>query len=131
MEDARDLLLDDDREYLDRLGEKYTVTRVDAPDNRYELQIVLEEYELPPKYTPTQVRLLVRQLPGYPEVGMDMFWTSPTVFLAGTTQRPDRADVYKDNPGRQWQRWSRHGTWRAGIDCLETFLAAVRTELKR
>ncbi|QZN99107.1 hypothetical protein K6K41_19990 [Chenggangzhangella methanolivorans] len=34
--------------------------------------------------------------------------------------------------GRLWQRWSRHldpGQWRAGIDCVESYLAIVRREL--
>jgi hypothetical protein len=94
--------------------------------------IIVHDFALPEKYRPRVVDLLVRQFPGYPETGMDMFWTRPDVVLAASGQKPDRTDVTETYADLPWQRWSRHlNGWRSQTDNLETFFASVQRELNK
>jgi hypothetical protein len=69
---------------------------------------------------------------GYPNAHPDMFWTFPDVKLANGSW-PKSSEHHYAYDGRNWQRWSRHyqGKWRAGIDGLRSYLAAVRTEIAK
>jgi hypothetical protein len=97
------------------------------------LCVVLPQYELPLGFDVKAADLLLRLSPGYPDVPPDMWWFTPSVKLADG--RPIQAtDVVESHLGRSWQRWSRHlqpGQWKSGIDCLESFLALIRSELER
>lgn len=131
MADNNQLLSDEDYEFLVRKGWAYDVQAVPAGSGR-ELLIVVRNFPLPEKYRPRAADMLVRQLPGYPEAGMDMFWTRPDVVIASTGQKPDRADQVETYGGLPWQRWSRHWNgWRANVDNLETFFAAIQKELHK
>jgi hypothetical protein len=46
---------------------------------------------------------------------------------------PVNSDQHQTYGDRNWQRWSRHyqGQWRAGIDGLRSYLAAVHTEVAK
>lgn len=97
-----------------------------------EVHLILKAFELGPAYTPNHADLLVILPAGYPNANPDMFWTQPDVTLKnGST--PVQANVPQDFPSGRWQRWSRHfqNGWRPDIDCLRTYIAAVRTELGR
>jgi hypothetical protein len=83
---------------------------------------------VPAAYAPRLTDLLIRLPMGYPQANPDMFWTKPDVLLAQGGY-PNRAD-YHDPTADGWQRWSRHGGWRAGVDNLRTKLAAVKHELE-
>jgi hypothetical protein len=125
-------LREEDAEFLKRKGWDCDIKSIGADGDRKELQIVAHGFTLPAKFRPTSVDLMVRQLPGYPETGMDMFWTRPDVVLATSGQKPDRANVIESYGGVQWQRWSRHlSGWRPETDNLETFFAAIARELKK
>ena len=129
---GEELLSEEDADFLKRKGWNCSATAVAAPGGRQEVQIVVHGYTLPAKYRPNSVDLLVRQLPGYPETGMDMFWTRPDVVLAATGQKPDRADQTEPYGDLPWQRWSRHlNGWRPQSDNLETFFAAIGRELNK
>ena len=75
--------------------------------------------------------LLLRLMPGYPDVAPDMWWFDPPVRRGDGAVIP-ATDVQEIYLGRQWQRWSRHlspGQWRSGVDSIESYLAIVRREL--
>jgi hypothetical protein len=123
-------LTNDDQEFLKRKGWKVSVARVPL-EKGHEIDIVVHDYPLPAKYHPQLVDLLVRQLPGYPTVGMDMFWTSPIVVLKDSNAKPPATETVEKHLGRDWQMWSRHmNIWRPE-DNLETFFAAIAKELSR
>jgi len=132
MPTGEELLCEEDTAFLKRKGWNCEVKAIEVDNGRKELHIIIHSFPLPEKYRPTSVDLLVRQLPGYPETGMDMFWTRPDVVLAANGVKPDRADVTESYAGIPWQRWSRHlNAWRTGTDNLETFFAAIGRELNR
>jgi len=129
------LLSDEDDAFLARKGWDCDVTAVQNPNGRQEVQIVVRAFPMPSKYRPGAVDLLVRQLPGYPEIGMDMFWTRPDVTEAGTGRKPHCCESVEHYQGVPWQRrWSRHisaDQWRVGVDNLETFFGSIIKELAR
>jgi hypothetical protein len=128
---GEDLLSEEDAAFLKRKGWDCEVHAV-CENNRKELLIVTHAFALPEKYQPRAVDLLVRQLPGYPEAGMDMFWTRPDVTMATDGKKPNRADVVETYLGIPWQRWSRHlNGWRSDRDNLETFFATIQRELRK
>ncbi len=117
-----------DQAYLDERGGGYRVV-LEANVTC----IVLESFRLPAGYDRPQADLLLRLQPGYPDVPPDMWWFDPPVRF-GDGGAPPATESMEPYLGRTWQRWSRHlsaGQWRSGIDCLETFIALVRSELRR
>lgn len=95
--------------------------------------VVFTGYTLPPGYDRTNADLLIRLMPGYPDVPPDMWWFDPGVRLANG-QTVAATESIEQHLGRQWQRWSRHftaGQWISGVDGLESFLALIRAELTR
>ena len=95
--------------------------------------VVIPRWPLPNGFNRTETDLLVRLRPGYPDLAPDMWWFASPVHKADGQPLP-RTDVYEKYLGRTWQRWSRHfngNQWKAGIDCLESYLALIRQELKR
>jgi len=122
----------EDREFLERRGYQWEAMPVEVASGGYEIDVVLHDFPLPEKYTVRQVDLLIRIPPGYPETGLDMFWTRPDVKMSATGQTPPSADVHEDYLGLTWQRWSRHlQAWRPGADGLESYLATVGRELTK
>lgn len=94
--------------------------------------MVLPSWQLPEGYQPSASDLLIRLLPGYPDIAPDMWWFSPPVAVPGT-QIPG-TDLIETYLGRSWQRWSRHfqaGQWQSGIDGLESYLALIAVDLAR
>lgn len=95
--------------------------------------VLIPRWPVPPGYSHEHVDLLLRLVPGFPDVPPDMWWTAPTVALA--TGRPiPAADLQEHHLGRVWQRWSRHlpaGAWAMGSDTLQGYLAQIRTEFQR
>ena len=95
--------------------------------------VVFDDWLLPGGYDRGASNLLIRLMPGYPDVAPDMWWFAPALRLRDGSKIPatELTEVYL---GVQWQRWSRHfepGQWQSGIDGLESFLALVRGELER
>ncbi len=95
--------------------------------------VVFPSWPLPSGYDCASSDLLVRLMPGYPDVAPDMWWFDPGIRLAsgGVVPATEYMEPYL---GRQWQRWSRHfqpGQWKSGIDGLESFLALIGGELLR
>lgn len=95
--------------------------------------VLLPGLQLPEGFNVPTADLLLRLNLGYPDVPPDMWWFDPAVVRADGTPILN-ADVYENYLGRRWQRWSRHlnaGQWLAGRDSLESYLALVRTDLRK
>lgn len=95
--------------------------------------LVFPAWRVPFGYEQQGTDVLVRLMPGYPDVPPDMWWLSPALTVPGGAPIPG-TDLTEVHLGRSWQRWSRHfqpGQWRTGIDGLESFLALIGAELER
>ncbi len=117
-----------DTDFLEGRGLPYSVSTEAGM-----ICVVLPGFELPEGCNLTASDLLVRLMPGFPDVAPDMWWFDPPVMLktGGTIQATEARETHL---GRVWQRWSRHlqpGQWRSGIDRLENYLALIRAEVAR
>lgn len=95
--------------------------------------VVLPNFPLPAGFTLTAADLLLRLPPGYPDAPPDMWWFEPFIVRAGGGEIP-QTNSHETYLGRVWQRWSRHlppGSWRPGLDSIESYLSLVRTELAK
>ena len=121
------MLLEDDELFLKEKGYSYTT----AIENSA-IHIVIHGFSFPLMYQPRQADLLIRLPPGYPQANPDMFWTRPDITLASGAM-PQAAGTHEPYLGQTWQRWSRHwgAAWRAGLDTLQTFIAAIQADLNR
>ena len=122
---TEDLLPESDREFLDEKGYDFSLSQVGGNTH-----LIIHQVELTEAYTPRVVDLLIMIPPGYPNANVDMFWTRPVVTLAnGAVPRAtEHRQTYEDV---EWQRWSRHIAWRAGVDDLRSFLTAAKRELSK
>jgi hypothetical protein len=124
--DTDKLLPEIDREFLQAKGYEHDVIPWQGG-----LHLVIRDYPFPAAYNPRITNLLVQLPAGFPNAALDMFWTSPHVQLSsgGRPVATDHRAVQHD--GNEWQRWSRHIQWRAGVDDLRSFLAAIRREIDK
>ena len=121
------MLPDEDREYLAERFPRFS----NAVESGV-LCVVLHGFPLPAGLSQDRADLLLRLVPGYPDIPPDMWWFDPAVL------RPDgrtisQTQYYEQYLGRTWQRWSRHlqpGQWRPGVDSLKSYLALVQKELR-
>lgn len=127
--DPSELLLEDDLAFLQRKGWVYQL-HPPATNGTSDLYIVFPNFPLSERYIPREVKLLLKLPAGYPDNGIDMWWTIPYVVVTETNQQPQATEVREDLLGEKWQRWSRHLTWRPGEDSLESFFMHVIKELK-
>ncbi len=127
VEEIEDLLPEIDREFLASKGYKHRIERVGQ-----DVHVMIDDFPLPPAYTPRSATMLIILPAGYPNANLDMFRTIPDVKLANGSW-PARADVRETHAGVSWQRWSRHFStaWRQGVDNLRTFVASIRHELDK
>lgn len=108
-----------------------------APDHRVQpeggaLCVLIPGVAMPRGLNVAAADLLLRLLPGYPDVAPDMWWFDPPVKRGDGGAIP-ATEVHESYLGRRWQRWSRHlapGQWRSGVDSIESYLAIVRRELE-
>ena len=94
--------------------------------------VLLPEFGLPNGFSPSVVEMLLPLPFGFPETQPDMFWVPPWVTLHGAI--PQNADQTGEFLGRTWQRFSRHlpqGSWRPGIDNLQSWVTAITRMLAR
>lgn len=125
------MLREVDREFLTEQGYRFA----EYPAGGMTL-LVIEGYELPAGYDPPAVDLLLQIPSSYPDGKIDMWWVHPHVVFAASRRRPVNADVtqsfaqFAPEPGRVWQRFSRHPQWRPGVDDLRSFLRALRSTLE-
>lgn len=90
--------------------------------------VIIKDFPLPPgKFDRDTVDVMIQLPAGYPDASVDMFYTTPWIKLKAGGRYPNCADVAHQFVGTNWQRWSRHAEWRAGIDGVRTMVA--RAEL--
>lgn len=118
-------LPESDIEFLEEKGYTYTIVLHGSG-----LYLVLSNFSIPKAYLPSTADLLIIVGAGYPNAPLDMFWTIPHVKLINGSW-PQASDVFETYNNASWQRWSRHYTWRPGIDSLRTFIAAITRELDK
>jgi E2/UBC family protein E len=125
------MLREFDKEFLDAEGYRYSTYNEGG-----NTLLVIENYELPVGYDPQTVQLLVIMPSSYPDGQIDMWWIYPAVVFVGNRAEPVNAQVrqafagYTPEPGRQWQRFSRHPKWRPGVDDLISYLRAIRSTME-
>jgi hypothetical protein len=95
------LIPEDDSEFLDAKGFQHEIL-----ESGGEVHVILRRFPFH-RYAPQEADLLIRLLPGYPQ----------------------NCDQHPVIGGKLWQQWSRHLTWRSGIDDLRSFLAATASEI--
>lgn len=125
------MLREIDKKFLDAAGYRYSTYSEGA-----NTLVVIENYELPVGYDPETVELLLIVPSTYPDGQLDMWWVYPHVVFARSRAQPVNAQVqqafagYTPEPGRQWQRFSRHPKWRPGVDSLTSYLRAIRSTME-
>jgi len=125
------MLREVDKQHLVEAGLRFST----YPHGEGEI-LVIESCELPAGYDPATVDLLIEVPSTYPDGKLDMWWVFPHVVFARTQQEPVNTQVrqefaaYAPEPTRQWQRFSRHPEWRAGVDDLRSFLRSLRSTME-
>lgn len=118
------LIPEDDIAFLDEKGFAYDLAEVPG-------EVLLTLHDFPfPKYAPSAAEMLIRIPAGYPQAALDMFFAIPDVKLPSGAF-PQSCAQHAVIGGKTWQQWSRHTTWRAGVDSLRSFLSAVIREIDK
>ena len=85
--------------------------------------LILHNVPVPPGYNVSEVSLAIAINPSYPQAALDMVCVSPALAMQSGRAIQNLMAMIVD--GQQWQCWSRHYPWRAGVDCLETHLGRI------
>lgn len=92
--------------------------------NDTERGIVVQNYSLPVGYSSAEVCLMILVPENYPISKLDMFYLLPGVDK--TNGRVINALNNEDHFDIQWQRWSRHYPWQAGVSNMATHLQVIK-----
>ena len=112
-----------DRQFLEDNGLTYEIIGEAESSG-----VVIKNFPLPPgKFDHDTVDIMIQLPSGYPDASVDMFFTMPWIKLKASGRYANCADVSHHFADQNWQRWSRHADWRAGIDGVRTMVA--RAEL--
>lgn len=81
-------------------------------------------------FSHSSTTVLLRAPRSYPDAGLDMFWTDPSLTLADGTI-PQAAGSIEQYAGRSWRRFSwHHNGWNAALHNLHTYLEFVRRRFR-
>lgn len=122
---------EEDKKYLEERSHQYSTYEQGGVT-----LLVLEQYELPDGYTPQAADVLIEIPADYPDANLDMWWVFPPVVFTRTGAEPAQTQVrqsfagYAPDPERQWQRFSRHPSWRLGVDDLRSYLVSLRSTME-
>ncbi len=94
------------------------------------LYLIIKDFPFPPAYSPRTAKTLIVLPVGYPDSGLDMIFTIPDVKLSDG-HWPQSSEAHVIHNELTWQQWSRHYTWRPGIDNIRTFIIAMKQELEK
>lgn len=93
--------------------------------------LIIKNFQFPTgHYDTNQADVLIQFPVGYPNAPLDMFWTYPSIKL-NNGNTPIRTEHHAEYHGKSWQRWSRHGVWRPGIDSLKNFIRSINIEINK
>jgi hypothetical protein len=116
------------QEVVSLRGEGYSVEIVEAEGV---VNLVFENYFLPPIYNKPSTILLLRIPESYPNGNPDMFWTE-TDLLCVNGQIPNTAETIETHLGKQWRRFSWHPQgWNPGIGNLSMYLEFVNSGFQK
>lgn len=118
------LIPEPDRDYLLEKGYSFEI----IPQGG-EVHLILREVPFSERFTPRIADILIVIPVGYPNAPLDMFWTFPVVSFADGSA-PAATEHRQNFHDKLWQRWSRHGEWRSGIDSLRTFISTIKNEIE-
>lgn len=105
--------------------------KVDLIEGDGVVNIVLDNYPLPPVYNKQSTKLLLRIPISYPNGNPDMFWTD-TDLLCANGQTPTKADSLENYIGQNWRRFSWHPQgWNPGTGNLYMYLEFVNHGLAK
>jgi|SRR6185437_13799915 len=126
MEDTNiNLIPEQDRDFLQEKGYVYSISFISGT-----IYLIIKDFDFPEHYAPQKADLLILLPAGYPNAALDMFRTNPDIKLLNGAW-PAASEPHEMHLEKSWQTWSRHITWRSGIDSLRTFISAVRKELNK
>jgi hypothetical protein len=113
------ILPEEDVAHLDSLSTPWE-TIVDAGTQ----WLVIERFPFPPGLNASEGSVAIQIPAGYATAPLDMAYFFPHLRRADG-QQVRQAQVFQAIDGRQWQRWSRHYPWQAGLHNIGTHLALV------
>jgi hypothetical protein len=116
------LLPEPDMEYLLQKG--YTYELISQGSS---IHLIVRNFPFSERFKPRQADLLIVLPAAYPNAKLDMFWVFPEVKYNDGSAAP-ATNHQQEFHGRVWQRWSRHGEWRGGIDNLRSFISTIKKE---
>lgn len=115
-----------DRDFLKSKGYTYEVLTHNGI-----LHVIISDFPVPSNhYNVSSTEMLIQIPQGYPNAKLDMFWTYPIITLRNGAS-PVTTQHREEFHGKTWQRWSRHGEWRPGVDSLKTYIQAIHRELAK
>jgi len=116
-----------DRRFLDDNGLTYEIIGEAGSSG-----VVIKDFPLPQgKFDRDTVDIMIQLPAGYPDASVDMFYTSPWIKLKASDRYANCADAAHQFAGTNWQRWSRHAVWRAGIDGIRTVVARAKLAFQK
>lgn len=94
------------------------------------INVILPDFPTGPEFCAPVTTVLLRVPRAYPDAGLDMFWTDPSLLLHGGGV-PRNADAMEIHAGRQWRRFSwHHNGWHPGLHNLTTYVEFVRRRFR-
>lgn len=115
-------------EHVQKLREVGYECSVDAASDGF-FHLLIGKVIVPPAFSRTTVRVLVKIPRSYPNGKPDMFWVDEPFLLANGSV-PEKGDVVETISGQLWRRFSWHPTtWNPAVDNLITYVQFVRGRL--
>ena len=89
--------------------------------------LILNNFPVPEGYDYRQVQVAIQISSGYPNAPLDMVYLLPGISRINGRQINNLSLQVID--GKSWQRWSRHYSWRIGVDDLSTHIERAKSWL--
>lgn len=87
--------------------------------------VLIDAYRLPPGWSKSSTKLLLKLPASFPVGNPDMFWTDEDLVLEGGGI-PKNGEQIEIILGQRWRRFSWHpATWNPGADDIRTYLQFV------